>query len=62
MNIAKILRLPFLKISANGCFLAVLMVHSFLGLKVQGLDCMTASVSLQGPCHRSSLLFLNRHQ
>ena len=44
VNITKHLKLPIFKVSANGCFLTVSMVHSFMGLKVQGLDCMTASV------------------
>ena len=33
----------FWKTSANGCFLTVSMAHCYMGLKVQGLDCMTAS-------------------
>ena len=41
VNIAKFLRLT---ISKNiGCFLIVLMVHCYMCLKLQGLDCMSGS-------------------
>ena len=38
--IAKFSRLPLLK---NTCFLTVSMVHCYMSLKIQGLDCMTSS-------------------
>ena len=41
VNIAKFLRLYlFWKLSWNGSFLMILMVH-YMGLKIQGIDCMT---------------------
>ena len=35
----------FWKTSANGCLLTVSMIHCYMGLKVQGLDCLTVSGS-----------------
>ena len=43
VNIAKFLRLPIFKnICEKGCFLTVSMVHCYIALLVQGLDCMAA--------------------
>ena len=43
VNIAEVLILLFQKTSANDCFLTFSMFHCYMGLKVLGLDCMTAS-------------------
>ena len=49
----------FRKRSVNGCFLTVSMVHFFMCLKVQGLNCMMESGF--SPSHSSSFLFLSLH-
>ena len=43
VNIAKFLRLLISKASANDCFLTISMVQCYMGMKVQGLNCMMAS-------------------
>ena len=43
VNIAKFLIPLIRKTTVNDCFLTFSMVHCFIGLKVQVVDCMTAS-------------------
>ena len=38
------------------------MVHCYIGLKVQRVDCMTASGFIQDLSHRTSFLFLSWHE
>ena len=42
VNIAKFLILLISKSISHDCFLTLSMVHCYMGLKVQGLECMTA--------------------
>ena len=56
VNNAKFLILFFSKTSANDCFLTFSMVHCYIGLKVEGLECMATSG------FRASFLLLSCHE